>query len=262
MTQKCDILKGLPKPGAKPASSSSARSTTSYATSTPTTTSTATSKAPPATPSTRPTSSPTLRPRQKGRARLPPRAAALSWLERCRLHLVRLFQPGARRPAGQPHAALIPQSHGGRVSGHDYELTKSVSLRQLNPYSPLTLRESGACACACAFDIPEVVLDMDFPGDYFRRIKTVSLTVHRQRGADYALHGVRGRRSAAPRRGRERRVCMRSAPSRHASCFHSVRPRASSTGSQGCRLAGAMGHPCRVRRRVGEAVGPACWVWG
>ncbi|KAM6504796.1 hypothetical protein FSOLCH5_015286 [Fusarium solani] len=57
--------------------------------------------------------------------------------------------------------------------GHDYELTKSVSLRQLNPYALLTLRESGACA----FDIPEVVFDMDFPGHYFRRIKTVSLTV-------------------------------------------------------------------------------------
>jgi hypothetical protein len=57
--------------------------------------------------------------------------------------------------------------------GHDYEITKSISLRQLNPYALLTLRETGSCT----FDVPEVLFDMDFPGHFFRRIKTVSLTV-------------------------------------------------------------------------------------
>lgn len=57
--------------------------------------------------------------------------------------------------------------------GHDYEITKSVSLRQLNPYALLTLRETGSCT----FEVPEVSFDMDFPGHFFRRIKTVSLTV-------------------------------------------------------------------------------------
>jgi len=57
--------------------------------------------------------------------------------------------------------------------GHDYELTKSISLRQLNPYALLTLRETGTCIV----DIPEVLFDMDFPGHFFRRIKSVTLTV-------------------------------------------------------------------------------------
>lgn len=57
--------------------------------------------------------------------------------------------------------------------GHDYELTKSISLRQLNPYALLTLRETGTCIV----DIPEILFDMDFPGHFFRRIKSVTLTV-------------------------------------------------------------------------------------
>ena len=57
--------------------------------------------------------------------------------------------------------------------GHDYEITKSISLRQMNPYQLLTLRETGSCT----FDVPEVAFDTDFPGHFFRRIKTVSLTV-------------------------------------------------------------------------------------
>lgn len=57
--------------------------------------------------------------------------------------------------------------------GHDYELTKTISLRQLNPYALLTLRETGSCQ----IDLPEVLFDMDFPGHYFRRLKTVSLTI-------------------------------------------------------------------------------------
>jgi hypothetical protein len=52
-------------------------------------------------------------------------------------------------------------------------LTKYISLRQLNPYALLTLRE----ARFCTFDVPEVLFDMAFPGHFFRRIKTVSLTI-------------------------------------------------------------------------------------
>jgi hypothetical protein len=57
--------------------------------------------------------------------------------------------------------------------GHDYEITKWVSLRLLNPYALLQLRETGVCT----FDVPEVAFDMDFPGHYFRRLKSVSLTI-------------------------------------------------------------------------------------
>jgi Tc toxin complex TcA C-terminal TcB-binding domain/Neuraminidase-like domain len=57
--------------------------------------------------------------------------------------------------------------------GYDYEVTKHVSLRQVNPLALIELRETGKCE----FALPEVLFDMDRPGDYMRRIKSVALTV-------------------------------------------------------------------------------------
>ncbi len=57
--------------------------------------------------------------------------------------------------------------------GHDYEVSKSISLRQINPLALLQLKETGTCE----FALPEVLFDMDFPGHYMRRIKSVALTV-------------------------------------------------------------------------------------
>ena len=57
--------------------------------------------------------------------------------------------------------------------GYDYEVTKHVSLRQINPIALLQLKETGTCE----FAIPEVLFDMDYPGHYMRRIKSVALTV-------------------------------------------------------------------------------------
>jgi hypothetical protein len=57
--------------------------------------------------------------------------------------------------------------------GHDFEVAKSVSLRQLDPLALLQLRESGRCE----FSVPEVLFDMDFPGHYQRRIKSISLSI-------------------------------------------------------------------------------------
>jgi hypothetical protein len=57
--------------------------------------------------------------------------------------------------------------------GYDYEITKAVSLRLTQPLQLLTLRQTGSCQ----FDLPEILFDMDFPGHYLRRIKSVSLTV-------------------------------------------------------------------------------------
>jgi hypothetical protein len=57
--------------------------------------------------------------------------------------------------------------------GYDFEITKSISLRLLNPFALLALRENATCT----FEVPEVLFDMDFPGHFFRRIKTVSLTM-------------------------------------------------------------------------------------
>lgn len=57
--------------------------------------------------------------------------------------------------------------------GYDFEVFKAVSVRQLNPYALMQLRGNGVCE----IDLPEVLFDMDFPGHYFRRIKSVSLTI-------------------------------------------------------------------------------------
>jgi hypothetical protein len=57
--------------------------------------------------------------------------------------------------------------------GHDFEITKSISLRQINPLALLQLRETGSCE----FTLPEVLFDMDYPGHYMRRIKSVSLRI-------------------------------------------------------------------------------------
>jgi len=55
----------------------------------------------------------------------------------------------------------------------EYELTKHVSLSMLNPLALVKLRATGVCD----FDIPEVLFDMDHAGQYFRRIKSISLSI-------------------------------------------------------------------------------------
>jgi len=57
--------------------------------------------------------------------------------------------------------------------GHDYEITKHLSLSQINPLAVIQLRETGKCE----FALPEVLFDMDYPGHYKRRIKSVSLSI-------------------------------------------------------------------------------------
>ncbi len=57
--------------------------------------------------------------------------------------------------------------------GYDFEITKSVSLRDLNPLALAQLRQTGICE----FAIPESNFDMDYPGHYKRRIKSVSLSI-------------------------------------------------------------------------------------
>jgi len=45
----------------------------------------------------------------------------------------------------------------------EYELTKHISLEQLDPIALLKLRQNGECF----LDIPETVFDMDYPSHYF-----------------------------------------------------------------------------------------------
>jgi hypothetical protein len=61
---------------------------------------------------------------------------------------------------------------------HDYnkrelELTRHVSLRQLDPLALLALKATGTCTVT----IPEWLFDRDCPGHYARRIKTVALSI-------------------------------------------------------------------------------------
>ncbi|XEC94317.1 neuraminidase-like domain-containing protein [Paenibacillus tarimensis] len=57
--------------------------------------------------------------------------------------------------------------------GYDYEITKQLSLYQINPLAIVQLRETGKCE----FALPEVLFDLDYPGHYKRRIKSVSVSV-------------------------------------------------------------------------------------
>ncbi len=59
------------------------------------------------------------------------------------------------------------------LNQREYELAKHISLLQLNPLALLELRATGRCTVI----IPEALFDMDGPGHYFRRLKTVALTI-------------------------------------------------------------------------------------
>lgn len=56
---------------------------------------------------------------------------------------------------------------------YDYELTKHISLYQLDPLALWQLKATGTCE----FTIPEVLFDLDYPGHFKRRIKSVSVSV-------------------------------------------------------------------------------------
>jgi hypothetical protein len=55
----------------------------------------------------------------------------------------------------------------------EYELTKVLSLAQVDPYALATLRQTGSCY----FTVPEWVYDLDHPGHVRRRIKSVSVAM-------------------------------------------------------------------------------------
>jgi hypothetical protein len=57
--------------------------------------------------------------------------------------------------------------------GYDYEVTKHISLRQIHPMELIQLKETGTCE----FALPEILFDMDYPGHYMRRIKSVAITI-------------------------------------------------------------------------------------
>jgi Tc toxin complex TcA C-terminal TcB-binding domain/Neuraminidase-like domain/PA14 domain/Salmonella virulence plasmid 28.1kDa A protein len=55
----------------------------------------------------------------------------------------------------------------------EYEITKAVSLVLFDPWALITLKTTGQCVV----NLPEALFDHDYPGHYFRRVKTVSLAI-------------------------------------------------------------------------------------
>ncbi|KAF5629911.1 PA14 domain protein [Fusarium tjaetaba] len=56
---------------------------------------------------------------------------------------------------------------------HDFEVKKSMSLRQIDPWALLRFQDTGKTE----FMLPEVLFDYDFPGHYCRRIKSLWVTI-------------------------------------------------------------------------------------
>ncbi|MBD1833296.1 insecticidal toxin protein [Cyanobacteria bacterium FACHB-472] len=59
------------------------------------------------------------------------------------------------------------------LNQREYELTKHISLLQVDPLALLQLRTTGRCTIS----LPETLFDLDCPGHYFRRIKYLALTI-------------------------------------------------------------------------------------
>ncbi|MCF6442145.1 hemopexin repeat-containing protein [Pseudoalteromonas luteoviolacea] len=63
-------------------------------------------------------------------------------------------------------------------NGRRLEITKSISLLELNPLALLDLQSKGECT----FRLSEELFDYDFPGHYNRQLKTISVTFELPQG--------------------------------------------------------------------------------
>jgi hypothetical protein len=85
----------------------------------------------------------------------------------------------------------------------EYELTKNVSLAQLDPFALVQLKQTGKCA----FQIPEALFDLDHPGHIMRRNRLVSVSIPCVAGPNttvsckLSLVSNRYRKNAAQRQG-------------------------------------------------------------
>ncbi|MEW8508357.1 MAG: neuraminidase-like domain-containing protein [Candidatus Thiodiazotropha sp.] len=66
----------------------------------------------------------------------------------------------------------------------ELELTKHVSLAQVSPLHLMQLKLTGQCT----LELPEWLFDMDYPGHYMRRIKSVALSVPCVTGPYSGIH--------------------------------------------------------------------------
>ncbi len=60
----------------------------------------------------------------------------------------------------------------------EFELTKSVSVAMLDPVALVALRETGTCYV----QVPEMLFDLDHPGHFLRRLKSVSVSISSKTG--------------------------------------------------------------------------------
>ena len=58
-------------------------------------------------------------------------------------------------------------------NSREFECTKHVSLAMVNPQALLTLKDKGLCVV----DLPEELYDLEYAGHYFRRLKSVSISI-------------------------------------------------------------------------------------
>jgi len=68
----------------------------------------------------------------------------------------------------------------------ELEMTKHVSLRQHAPLALIRLKETGRCEV----ELAELLYDMDYPGHYMRRIKSVAITIPAVTGPYTSLNAV------------------------------------------------------------------------
>lgn len=66
----------------------------------------------------------------------------------------------------------------------ELEITKHISLAMLNPLALVELKETGRCTV----ELPEWLFDLDYPGHYLRRIKSLSLTIPCVTGPYTGIH--------------------------------------------------------------------------
>jgi len=59
------------------------------------------------------------------------------------------------------------------MNQRELEITKHISIAQVEPMELLRLKETGLCTVK----LPEWLFDMDYPGQYRRRVKSVSITI-------------------------------------------------------------------------------------
>jgi hypothetical protein len=70
------------------------------------------------------------------------------------------------------------------LNQREYELTQQVSLLQLDPLALLQFSATGRCT----FSVPEALFDMGCPGHYFRRIKSVAVSIPCVTGPNTSLN--------------------------------------------------------------------------